>query len=110
MKSAVSSPRGLSSAAAITLGIAAALVGIAIPPAPLFYRGAWGLALVASLLWVGALYVFFVYFAGPGLLAHLALWLLALVGLVAPRRLARLEAQLRRLAGGGRPEGRSSPG
>lgn len=86
-----------SAAIAFVLGAAAAAVGIVVPPAPLAYRRAWGLALVASLLWFVALYVFFKHFAGPGFLAHLGLAFLAIVGLMAPRRLARIEAGLRSL-------------
>jgi len=90
-------PRRRSAVTALVLGAAAAAVGIVVPPAPLAYRRAWGLALVASLLWFGALYVFFEHFAGPGFLAHLGLAFLAIVGLMAPRRLASLEMRLRGL-------------
>jgi len=92
-------PRRLRRGVSFALGALSAIAGIVVPPVPLIYRGAWGLATVASFLWFGALDVFFEYFAGPGFLAHLALSFLAFVGLLAPRRLARLEIRLRGLVG-----------
>jgi hypothetical protein len=99
MKSDSEFPRRHSSGAALVLTAAAAIAGIVIPPLLLVRRRAWGLALVLGILWLGALYVFFAHYAGPGFLAHVALWCLALAGLCAPRALARLEAKVRRLAG-----------
>jgi hypothetical protein len=78
------------------LDIGAAALGLMVPPLPLVRRGAWSLALAAALLWIGALYVFFTHYAGPGFLAHLGLWVLAVVGMCAPHRLAHLEARVRR--------------
>jgi hypothetical protein len=98
MTTAARTSRRRSAAIAFVLGAAVAAVGIVLPPAPLAYRRAWGLALVASLLWFVALYVFFEHFAGPGFVAHLGLAFLAIVGLMAPRHLARLETGLRNLA------------
>jgi len=102
-----SSPYRLSRGATLSLTLMAAVAGLILPPLPLVRRSAWGVALVVTVLWLGALYVFFAHFAGPGFLAHLGLWFLALVGLCAPRRLARLEAQVRRFAGQRPPEGPS---
>ena len=105
MKPGPGSPRRSSPGAALALTVTAAIAGIVLPPLPLIRRGAWGLALGLSVLWLGALYVFFARFAGPGFLAHVALWCLALAGLCAPRALARLEAKARRLAGRRPPAG-----
>jgi len=79
------------------IDIAIAVAGLVVPPLPLVRRGAWALALVTTVLWLAALYVFFVHFAGPGVLAHLGLWFLAVVGMCAPRRVSRLEALMRRV-------------
>ena len=99
MTPAVAPPRPRRRGVSFALATLSAIAGIAVPPIPLIYRGAWSLAIVASLLWLGALYVFFEYFAGPGFLAHLALSFLAFIGLLSPRRLSRLETRLRRLVG-----------
>jgi len=90
--------------AALAFSIAAATGGLVLPPLPLVRRGAWALALTMTVLWFCALYVFFAHYAGPGFLGHIALWLLALVGMCAPRRLAALETRIRRLPGWRRPD------
>lgn len=92
------SSRDHSRGSSLALSIAAAIGGLAVPPLPLVRRHAWTLALGATILWLVALYVFFVHFAGPGALAHLGLWFLAVLGMCTPRCLARFEAWVRRTA------------
>jgi len=103
MRGQAAPARRLSAGVAAVLA-AAAVAGIVVPPVPLAYRGAWSVVFLVSSLWLGALYVFFEHFAGPGLLAHLALSFVAVIGLLMPRRLALLETRLRSLVGMGPPQ------
>ncbi len=76
------------------LSVAAAILGLAVPLLPLARRRAWWLAGIAALIWLAALYVFFAHFAGPGFLAHMALWFAAVLGMAQPLRLEKLDQGL----------------
>ena len=82
---------------ALAFSISAVVAGLVVPPLPLVRRSAWALALAVTALWFAALYVFFARYAGPGFLAHLSLWFLAVIGMCMPDRLARLELAIRRI-------------
>jgi len=76
------------------LSVAAAIFGLVVPLLPLARRRAWWLAGIAALIWLAALYVFFAHFAGPGFLAHMALWFAAVLGMAQPLRLKKLDQGL----------------
>lgn len=78
------------------LSVAAATLGLVVPVLPLLRRQAWWASGVLGIVWLGALYVFFEHFAGPGFLAHLSLWAVAVAGMAMPQRLQRLEHKLAR--------------
>lgn len=98
MKADPTSAHRFSRGVAFAFSIAAVVAGLVVPALPLVRRGAFGLALAVTILWLAALYIFFAHFAGPGFIAHLGLWFLATIGLCMPRRLARCEAKVRSLA------------